>query len=112
MPPKPDLRQAISSASTARQRRSANAAADEGERGIFDYPRPSRVGKANVTGYFPAPVKKQLRMIAAERETTIEDCLAEAINDFFAKNNKPELAPRKANGRGIPNNFTSSRINW
>ena len=55
----------------------------------------SRVGKTNLTGYFPKAVKKQLRAIANEAETTIEDCLAEALNDFFAKHGKPEIAPRK-----------------
>lgn len=97
MPVKPDLRQAISSANARPPApvREAPPPVKTSGRVNTDYPRPSRVGKANVTGYFPAPVKKQLRMIAAERETTIEDCLAEAINDFFAKNNKPELAPRK-----------------
>lgn len=56
----------------------------------------SRAGKTNLTGYFPKAVKKQLRAIANEAETTIEDCLAEALNDFFAKHGKPEIAPRKA----------------
>jgi len=56
--------------------------------------RTGREGKSNVTGYFPPEVKKQLRLLAAERNTTIQDLLAEALNDLFAKNGKPELAPR------------------
>ena len=48
--------------------------------------------KANVTGYFLPEVKKQLRLLAAERETTIQNLLAEALNDLFAKNGKPEIA--------------------
>lgn len=55
--------------------------------------RPGRVGKTNITGYFPPAVKKQLRLLAAERETTIQNLLAEALNDFFAKHGKPEIAP-------------------
>lgn len=55
--------------------------------------RPGREGKSNVTGYFPPAVKKQLRLLAAEQETTIQNLLAEALNDLFAKNGKPELAP-------------------
>lgn len=55
--------------------------------------RPSREGKSNVTGYFPPSVKKQLRILAADRETTIQDLLAEALNDLFAKYGKPEIAP-------------------
>lgn len=55
--------------------------------------RPSRVDKNNVTGYFPPAVKKQLRILAAENETTIQELLAEALNDLFAKYGKPEIAP-------------------
>jgi len=55
--------------------------------------RPSREGKSNVTGYFPPAVKKQLRILAADRDTTIQDLLAEALNDLFAKYGKPEIAP-------------------
>jgi hypothetical protein len=55
--------------------------------------RPGRVHKSNVTGYFPPEVKKQLRMLAAEHETTIQALLAEAMNDLFAKYGKPEIAP-------------------
>ena len=55
--------------------------------------RPGRAQKSNVTGYFPPAVKKQLRILAAERETTIQALLAEAMNDLFAKYGKPEIAP-------------------
>lgn len=55
--------------------------------------RPGRSGKSNVTGYFPMEVKKQLRILAAEHNTTIQNLLAEALNDLFAKNGKPEIAP-------------------
>ena len=55
--------------------------------------RPGREGKSNVTGYFPPEVKKQLRHLAAEHDTTIQNLLAEALNDLFAKNGKPEIAP-------------------
>jgi len=55
--------------------------------------RPSREGKSNVTGYFPPAVKKQLRILAADRDTTIQDLLAEALNDLFAKHGRPEIAP-------------------
>src|SRR6266446_4091756 len=55
--------------------------------------RPGRAQKSNVTGYFPPAVKKQLRMLAAERDTTIQALLAEAMNDLFAKYGKPEIVP-------------------
>jgi len=60
--------------------------------------RPGREGKSNVTGYFPPEVKKQLRLLAAESETTIQNLLAEALNDLFAKNGKPEIAPLEYKG--------------
>ena len=55
--------------------------------------RPGREGKSNVTAYFPPEVKRQLRLLAAEHDTTIQNLLAEALNDLFAKNSKPEIAP-------------------
>ena len=56
--------------------------------------RPGRAGKSNVTGYFPLEVKRQLRLLAAEQDTTIQNLLATALNDLFAKHGKPEIAPR------------------
>ena len=53
--------------------------------------RPSREGKSNVTGYFDPAVKRQLRILAAERDTTIQALLGEALNDLFAKYGRPEV---------------------
>ena len=50
-------------------------------------------GKATSLATFPPEVKKQLRLLAAEHDTTIQNLLAEALNDLFAKNGKPEVAP-------------------
>lgn len=55
--------------------------------------RPGRATKTNVTGYFPPEVKRQLRLLSAEQDTTIQALLAEALNDLFAKHGKPEIAP-------------------
>jgi len=57
--------------------------------------QPSRVGKTNVTGYFPPEVKASLRLVQARRGGTIQDILAEALNDLFAKYGVPESAPRE-----------------
>ena len=97
MAKKPDLRQALKPrndsppAQPAPQRESAAAA-------TLNNPhfRPSREGKTNVTGYFPLAVKKQLRILAADRDTTIQELLAEALNDLFAKHGRPEIAPTDA----------------
>jgi hypothetical protein len=51
------------------------------------------VGKVNVTGYFAPAVKSSFRMIqTAHPEKTIQDLLAEALNDLFAKYNVPQAA--------------------
>ena len=73
------------------------AAAGKSQRRHF---RPGREGKSNVTGYFPPEVKKQLRLLAAEHDTTIQNLLAEALNDLFAKNGKPEITPLNVESSG------------
>ena len=95
MASKPDLRQAISNLGIHRQPDMAREGPSPSSRTISPHFRPSREGKATVSGYYPREVRKQLRSMAAEQETTIEDLLAEALNDLFAKYKKPELAPRK-----------------
>jgi hypothetical protein len=35
----------------------------------------------------------QLRALAVDRKTTVQNLVAEALNDLFAKYGKPELAP-------------------
>lgn len=99
-----DLRQAMSaSAKVAPRREPAPVVAVEAVRAPVKkaeenpHYRPGRANKSNVTGYFPGEVKKQLRLLAAERDTTIQHLLAEALNDLFAKNGKPEIAPLEGN---------------
>jgi len=61
--------------------------------------RPSREGMENLTGYFPPAVKNQMLELSVERrratghKVTIQDLIAEAVNDLFAKYGKPEIAP-------------------
>ncbi|MGD0909706.1 MAG: ribbon-helix-helix domain-containing protein [Candidatus Acidiferrales bacterium] len=94
MAKRPDLRQALkprnetSPAQPVTQQDNASPAKPKDP-----HFRPSREGKSNVTGYFHPAVKKQLRILAADRDTTIQDLLAEALNDLFAKHGKPEIAP-------------------
>lgn len=97
---KPDLRQIANSFDTRRSTSSAAVAEPPREappvsRADNPHYRPSREGKATVSGYYPREVRKQLRTMAAEADTSIEDLLAEALNDLFAKYQKPEIAPRK-----------------
>src|SRR4051794_38690166 len=101
-----DLRSAMQAArgGAAPQRQaapeSADAAPDTPQAARDPHYRPGRVEMVNVTGYFPPAVKKLLRMIAAEEETTIQELLAEGLNDIFAKRGKPEIAPREDAGEG------------
>jgi hypothetical protein len=74
--------------------------------------RPGRAHKSNVTGYFPPEVKKQLRMLAAEHETTIQALLAEAMNDLFAKYGKPEIAPVDGYFCPTPENVKSAHMRF
>lgn len=55
---------------------------------------PSRQGQKPITGYFPEPVRIQLKMMAAEQGRSMENILGEALNDVFAKYGKPEIVSR------------------
>src|ERR1035438_5216751 len=94
MAKRPDFRQALKPRAEVPvpqpARQQDNASAPPPKNPNF---RPSREGKSNVTGYFPPAVKRQLRILAADRDTTIQDLLTEALNDLFAKHGKPEIAP-------------------
>ena len=53
----------------------------------------SRVGKVNISAYFPPEVKSSLRLVQAQNGGKIQDLLAEALNLLFAKYGVPESAP-------------------
>ena len=55
----------------------------------------SRVNKASVTGYFAPAVRRRLRKLAADTDTTIQALLREALNDLFAKHALPEIVERE-----------------
>ena len=54
--------------------------------------QPGRIGKVSVTAYFAPEVRRQLRRLAADADTTIQALLGEALNDLFAKHGAPEIA--------------------
>lgn len=88
MSKKPDLRAAL------KPQQAAPAAPPAPPQTKRRHARPSRDGKVNLTGYYDPGVKIQLRQIAMsiDHRTTIQDCLTMALNDFFAKHGKPEIA--------------------
>jgi hypothetical protein len=51
-----------------------------------------REGKRLVPFWVLVSARKQLRMLAAERDTTMQACMIEALNDFFCKHGKPPIA--------------------
>jgi hypothetical protein len=52
-----------------------------------------RQSTRQVAAHFPEEVAWQLRELAAERRTTIQSLIAEALNDLFQKHGRPEIAP-------------------
>jgi hypothetical protein len=54
--------------------------------------RPDRVGKRATLFQLPAAAKKQLAILAIERETTQQALLSEALNDLFKKYGQPPIA--------------------
>ena len=52
----------------------------------------TREGTRIVAGHFAIPVHRQLRLIAVQEDRTLQDLLAEAINDLFAKRGIPPVA--------------------
>lgn len=54
--------------------------------------QPGRTGKVSVTGHFAPEVRRQLKRLAAETDTTVQALLGEALNDLFAKHGLAEIA--------------------
>lgn len=52
----------------------------------------SRVGRVMIGGHFLPEVQRQLRIIAATEDTTLQALYAEAINMLFARRGLPEIA--------------------
>lgn len=53
---------------------------------------PSRRGKKTVAGFFDPAVSRQLRQIATDEDSNIQELLREAINDLFEKRGKGRIA--------------------
>jgi hypothetical protein len=54
-----------------------------------------RKGVRPITVHFPQQVREQIKILAVERHTTMQNVIAEAYNDLFAKYGKPEIAPNE-----------------
>ena len=62
--------------------------------------QPSRVGKRSIGGHFEPKVAQAIRVLAAQKDTTVQVILAQALNDFFEKNGVERLADEKPLPRG------------
>lgn len=52
------------------------------------FTRPSRTGRKLIAGHFDPKVAKQLKLLAAEEETTVQALLEEALDLLFVKKGK------------------------
>jgi hypothetical protein len=54
--------------------------------------RQDRQDKRQIAGFFSAECAKQLRMLAAEQDTTVQDLIKEGLNLMFSAHGKPPIA--------------------
>ena len=54
--------------------------------------RQDRQDKRQIAGFFSPECAKQLRMLAAEADTTVQDLLREGLNLMFREHGKPPIA--------------------
>lgn len=53
---------------------------------------PSREKKKHIGGYFDEAVYRQMKHIGVEKNMTTQEILADALNGFFERNDKPPIA--------------------
>ena len=90
-----DLRRAIldqAGGNPAAKRRHAGPADDAAPEPAAHAVQPGRAGKVAVTGYFAPEVRRQLKRLAADADSTVQALLGEALNDLFAKHGVAEIA--------------------
>jgi len=54
--------------------------------------RQDRQDKRQIAGFFSPECARQLRMLAAEKDTTVQDLLKEGLNMMFAAHGKAPIA--------------------
>ena len=53
---------------------------------------PSREGKRHISGYFAPEVFRQVKIICAEEDKTVQEVLADCLNAHFVNLGKPPIA--------------------
>lgn len=71
----------------------AGKRAEKQEPGAGKFYRASRVGKRLIAGHFPPEMAKQLKLLAAEEDTTIQALLEEALGLLFVKKGRKGIKP-------------------
>lgn len=61
---------------------------------------PSRVDRVQLSFYVDIPVRKELRMLAAQLEVTLQHLLCRSINDLFEKHGLTRMADEGMLPRG------------
>jgi hypothetical protein len=89
----PDLANILADAGGSRRKVQAEA-----EPPPETYTQPGRAGTKPITGHFPKQVRDELKKLAIEQDTTLQNLMAEAFNDLFAKYGKPEICPVSEKG--------------
>jgi hypothetical protein len=84
-PATPKSRKAIAVKAPANQAATAKAGKAKAE------PKPSRAATKLIGGHFAPEYSTQLRIIAAEEDTTLQALLTEALNDLFVKKGKARI---------------------
>ena len=88
-----DLRRAIlDQAGRSFAHEGARKVAQEDAAPVPSAAQPGRAGKVSVTGHFAPEVRRQLKRLAVETDTTVQALLGEALNDLFAKHGLAEIA--------------------
>jgi len=53
---------------------------------------PSRAGRVLIGGHFAPQVQTELKVLAAQERTTVQQLVAEGINAVFARRHRPQIA--------------------
>ena len=91
VPQAPAMTPPVAPASSPRAKPARKAKAEEAPEARSSSYRPSRDGKRFVGGYFDPKVHKQLRLLSAEEDTSIEDLIGEALDLLFVKKGRGRI---------------------
>lgn len=57
--------------------------------------RPSRTGTKAISGHFDPTVSRQLKQIALDEDSSVQELLGEALNLLFESRGLPQIAPKQ-----------------